>query len=200
MKKGTLISFSGVDGSGKTTQVDMLVRLLKKEHKSVKQVKTFNYFLFRPFLAVAKKKIDSVRDSGIKVNKNPILKLWFIIAFFDFWTNYLLKIKPLKKKHTIIISDRFFLDMAVALVTYGYMPEDFFPYFIRLLPKPDKLVILILSPKIAMERSREFRLEYYKKQNKLYSRAAEILNLKKVNAQKRPKEICDEIVSIFQRS
>jgi thymidylate kinase len=81
MKKGTLIAFTGIDGSGKTTQADLLVKNLLKDGIEAAYVwSRWEPFLVRPFIAKWKEKKTNCRDkigdqyNGIRVEKQRLLE------------------------------------------------------------------------------------------------------------------------------
>lgn len=163
-----LISFSGVDGSGKSTQIEMFSKYFKKTNKKVLVLKIFEYFLLKPVIALLKKNKTS-KLGIISKTQNPIFVLWCIPALLDIWISYLINILPALFKYDIIICDRYYYDMAVNMAYYGYMPKSFLKYYIGLLPRSDIGITFLLDPLPAHKRSKEFDLSYYIDQHKLYS-------------------------------
>lgn len=194
MKKGVLVALSGVDGSGKTTQAQLLNNYLKKKGKKTITIKVFDYLLLTPVISLSRKITGNKRTGPVKKNRKAILKLWFIPAFGDFWLNYLLRIYPKLYKYDFVISDRYFPDLVINLLYYGYMPQALLP-LIKYLPKATKNVLLSLPAKVAWSRSRDFTQSYYSKQGGLYQKVSEVNLLYNLEATKTKKEVFSNLVN-----
>lgn len=180
---GSLISFSGFDGTGKTTQVKLLSGYLRKGGKRVKTTEEmFGYFLLKPIVGVLRKTTGSPMDGPVKRNKSLLLKLWFIPAFMDIWLMFLFKIKPMLSRYDVVIADRFYTDIWANLLYYGYLPKWAFSTFVKLLPKSDIPIMLSVEPEIVQKREREFPPAYYNKQAKIYGSLEDNINFRKVDA------------------
>ncbi len=114
-KKAIIVSFEGIDGSGKTTQAKKFVEFLKKQGKNV-------IFLKEPGTTYIGEKIRSILLS--KTNKiNPLSELFLYLAARNQLYHEIIK-KNLDKK-SVIVFDRFF-DSTVAYQGYGRnLPIDF---------------------------------------------------------------------------
>ncbi len=114
-KKAIIVSFEGIDGSGKTTQAKKFVEFLKKQGKDV-------IFLKEPGTTYIGEKIRSILLS--KTNKiNPLSELFLYLAARNQLYHEIIK-KNLDKK-SVIVFDRFF-DSTVAYQGYGRnLPIDF---------------------------------------------------------------------------
>ena len=104
-----LITFEGIDGVGKTTQIELFLNRLKR--------KKINYILFRePGGTPLSEKIrDILLDNANKIS-NLSETLLFLAARADLVNK---KIKPhLKNTNSYIVCDRF-LDSTLAYQSYG---------------------------------------------------------------------------------
>ncbi len=147
LNKGILITFEGIDGSGKSTQIKKLKNYLKK-----KKVKNF-YFTREPggtdFGNISRKLL--LNNNKIKFSiESQILLL--IASRLEHYKQFIL---PLLKKNKIIVSDRF------QDSTYAYQCGNderlynFLKYLNSLLFddfEPNLTILLDISPKIAIQR------------------------------------------------
>jgi|SRR3989344_8627107 len=196
MKKGKLISLSGVDGSGKTTQAKILYSTLTRKRFSVIKVQTFEYLILKPITNIFKRNGSFKQiPKYYSTNTNPILRLWFVPAFIDMWIIYLTKIIPITFKYDIVISDRYFTDMAVSIASLGYMPRRFFELYIKFLPRANKQILLLLDPKTSLERSKEYDLKYHSAQNQLYRVVSKTINSHQINAKLGKGAISQQIIT-----
>lgn len=199
-RMGIIISLSGVDNAGKSTQSKLLVAYFKKNKKKVIVTQfAFGYFLLKSVIAVLRKKTGSPKSGPVKRNTNLLYKLWFLPAFFDIWLGYCLYLLPLKDKYDVIITDRFYTDIWVNLLYYGYIPKLGYDVFLPLLPKPDRSFIFMLKPSIGYKRiNDEFPLSYYQEQVKLYKLLSKSVYSTVINAERTPALIHKELVKLLK--
>lgn len=189
-----LISFSGIDGAGKSTQVKLLLEYLRDKGQKVHATESmFGYFLLKPLVRVLRKTTGSSSGGPVVRNKSFLPKVWFIFAFIDIWIAYIFKIQPLLKKYDYVIADRFYTDIWANLLYYGYLPTWAFNFFITLLPKPYKLLWMSINPKSVSKREQEFPTAYYVEQEKIYKNMANRLDFYVINADQEPKDVFREI-------
>ncbi len=134
-----IISISGLDGSGKTTQVQMLKNYLEQQGKKVFYFHAIEFSIankINNFFKSKKNKSDSnldkenikekvEQDSGNSVTKTSWLliqmrKIFLIIDIFRF-KKFLKKIK--KQGYTHLVTDRYFYD---SIINIEYLTQNLF--------------------------------------------------------------------------
>jgi thymidylate kinase len=172
------IIFSGLDGSGKTTQADKLKDYFQKKNISFKYIwLRYPNFLTLPFAFFVRLSGRSVyliteqqEKHGLKNLKDkPFLqKFWISIFFNDL--KFAIKSK-LNSNVDWIIIDRFVIDSIVDLIiTTGdntiisLLTEK----FSQLIPKNSKMFYFDISPEISYERNMEESINVLQKRRDVY--------------------------------
>ena len=148
--RGTFISFEGIDGSGKSTQIELVKKYLHKNKKKVLFTRepggTFEAELIRKLILSKNKKIKFD-------NKTEILLL--LAARYE---HYKKLIEPAITNGKIIICDRF-IDSTLVYQCAGNneLKEFYFQISKSLINKfePDLTILLDISPIKALERINE---------------------------------------------
>lgn len=198
---GVLVSFSGIDGAGKSTQIELLVKALKERGFKVNACESmFTYFLLKPIIGILRSATSSPSDGPVKRNNSLIPKLWFLFAFADIWAGYILKIRPMVDKYDFVIADRFYTDIWANLLYYGYCPDWAFRFLIKMLPRPDVAFMLQADPKIVQKREQEFPPNYYEEQTKIYKRLCTLVKFNIINANLQPRVVFKNLLPIVLQS
>ena len=150
-----VISFMGVDGSGKTT----LSKKLKKLFKSSKYLHLKPYILFQDRRVVVKEPHRQNKSSFII----SFLRLfsWLISYTIFFFKN---------KKKNIYIFDRYAHDILIDPLRYRHsLPKSLTNFIISFFPKPDLWIFLKPSIKTLKSRKNELSENELRRQIKEYS-------------------------------
>ena len=141
MKKGLLVVFEGLDGAGKTTQINLLKDWFEKNNKIVYNTKQPTDFYRKD------KRVRNYLDKGIVPNMYSIA----LLAAADRTYQNEAEIKPILSKGINIISDRYLYSSLAFFKARGIEYEE----IIRLnknIEKPDVVIFLDVKPKKALER------------------------------------------------
>lgn len=120
--KGMLITISGLDGAGKTTQIDLMTQYLNDQNISVKYIwsrggYTPGFLLLKDVIRkLAGKKVPSSGRTSEREKKlkNPKLaKLWLTIAIIDLFLLYAIYFRFLMFFKKTIIADRYIWDTLI---------------------------------------------------------------------------------------
>lgn len=193
------ICFSGMDGSGKTTQCRILAKRLRDLGLNVEMIhmlakgKTISSSLEeKPLLRTLRKRLKSLPGYGfggkVKLAIGPIS------FFIDAWLTRICHLLKLRKK--IVIYDRFFYDHLAIFATNFYKTPYWIVNLARILPKSNVTILMEVPPVIGNVRKPEDSIDKLTKCLKFYRLLASKLNVDILDGTQDKGKLAD---SIYQK-
>ena len=167
-----IISFSGTDGSGKSSTIKILKKKLKKT-----KIVYFNRYIFLSFFLELSKffyktKKNKKTKQSIYLKKNNILifKFWPLIVIFDNLLFYFY-IKVLSIIGYNVLCDRYFIDKIVSYNYYGYSNLISNKLYVKFYFYSDKHFYLKSDLKLAKDRetNNSHSMTFFKEHDRLYN-------------------------------
>ena len=142
MKRGFLIVFEGIDGTGKSTQCELLAKSLTERDMP-------NIALAEPTRGTWGTKIRRLLSEG-REGISPQEELsWFVN---DRKEDIELNIMPALEDNKVVLMDRYYFSTAAYQGALGLDPEQIRLENETFAPMPDRVLIFLTSPETCLER------------------------------------------------
>ena len=202
VKKGVLITFEGIEGCGKSTQIEKIFKFLKK--KKIKCIKTR-----APGGTRLSEKIRKLIIYDLKNNEDNLTEL---LLLFASRSNHFIKMSKYLKKKYVVICDRY-IDSTYA---YQHYEQGQSLKFINSLQKkidndvkPNITFFLDVTPSISknrvFKRKKQDRFDMYNKtkmnnlRKSFLKLAKKYKRIVKIDGSKNENEVHDEIIKILMK-
>jgi thymidylate kinase len=156
-----VVSFMGVDGSGKSTLIELLRKKLKNKFRKIK------YIHLRPYLILLDK--STVQANPHKSKKTwPILLNFFRILYWLIIYRFFFYLFANNSKQ-LIIFDRYAHDLMIDPIRYKFnLPNRITKFILNLFPNPNLWIVLNAPIKVLEKRKKELPTKELKKQIRSY--------------------------------
>ena len=165
-----IITFSGIDGSGKTTQSRYVADLLQSWGYTVRYLHIISWTLVNRMgrLAGADHETTFLQNGQTGGRRKLYAGARLAISLID-----ILRFRALVGYQCIfgrrvLVCDRFFYDLGVQAIYTNVMSSALESLYWNLVPSPTLSILLDVPPEIAQRREGEHELAYYHSKRKLY--------------------------------
>ena len=147
MKRGMLIAFEGIDGTGKSTQLPMLAAYLRRLGCEVVETR-------EPTMGPHGQRIRLLYQDRLQVSREEELELFIM----DRRQHVEECISPALAEGKIVLTDRYYFSTAAYQGANGCDPQTIFARN-DFAPQPDLVILLVLTAQQSVSRIRELRAE-----------------------------------------
>ena len=156
-----VISFMGVDGSGKSTLIQRLTKQLKGSSLKIKNLHLRPYFFLTDTRTVNSNPHKEKPLNSKFISFTRIL-IWLFMYRIFFLVN-------LNKKNQLIIFDRYVHDLLIDKIRYRFnLPKKITEFILALFPRPHLWIVLKAPIKLIEKRKKELSTKELKRQMKEY--------------------------------
>lgn len=162
LKRGILVSISGIDGSGKSSNTVALCKTLMAMGFPVTRAWTGHKPIFSyPFFAVVRLLgyTHRIKFRGLvffrrEIRQNKALAtLWPFFVALDFVTKGIVSVIIPLKRGRIVVSDRYVYDVMAELIQEAQIGDRMRNILLNFLRRPDIAFLMDVSPELAWERA-----------------------------------------------
>jgi len=209
--KPVLITFSGIDGAGKSTQIEKLSEHLAQEGLCVRRLAFWDdVALFRKAREGFSRRVLQ-SDSSVGTPERPVerrdknAQMWpLLVGRGILYVLDLINLRRVVREAKtegagVIIFDRYIYDQLAALPMDHWLAQLYARMLLRITPKPELSLLLDAVPEMARARKPEYPLDFMRRYRSSYLELRKIAGLQLIVAAD-PDDVHLAIVSHFTKS
>jgi thymidylate kinase len=176
-----LISFSGIDGAGKTTQIECLSTYLQEQGLRVERLSFWdNVAVWSKMRAgIGERTAEFCHDDQIGKNSfipknNKHIRKWYLTAVrsclyvLDVVRLHRVLPHPHIKDADVVIFDRYIYDQIANFQSNSFVARVYSRLLLKLAPVPDLAFVIDTSPDAAFARKPEYPLEFMRENRRSF--------------------------------